>query len=42
MLTDKDRRRLEEESRTMNERPFTQESTYRDEDLACGAAIPSR
>jgi hypothetical protein len=42
MLTDEERCRLEEVSRTMNERPFTQESTYRDEDLACGAAIPSR
>ena len=42
MLTDEERRRLEEVSRTMNERPLTLESTYRDEDLACGAAIPSR
>ncbi len=40
MLTE--RRRLEEVSRTMNERPLTQESTYRDEGLACAAAIPSR
>ena len=42
MPADEDCRRLEELSRTTNERSLNPESTYCDEDLACGAAIPNR